>query len=250
MEAHAKKAGDIFYQQNMDNAQLKFEQDLEKAASELRLAKSNLVNEYLSSIQEEGERFNQLLNEHKIELENYQNQLNEYKSAVASAAELAKREQEIIEQEAFYKMQLSDIDNQEIERLRAVIPYLRDPAPVNKIIWSSYYMRPLNDLIGRVLGNAKKTGIYKITNRTNGAVYIGQSVDVAGRWKEHVRRGVGAEPATRNKLYPAMKKSKPENFTFELVEECSADKLNDREKYWIDYFDSCTSGLNSTKGGS
>lgn len=250
LEAHAKQAGDIFYKQNMDAANMRFEQEMERTASQFRLAKENLTNEYLSSIQEESNRFNELLNSHKKEIEDYQTQLNNYKQAVAAAAELAKREQEMKEKDEFYKIQLSEIDNQEIEKLRSVIPYLRDAEPVNKIIWSSYYMRPLNDLISRVCGSSKKTGIYKLTDRTTGLVYIGQSLDVSNRWKEHVRRGVGAEAPTRNKLYPAMQKAGPENFTFELVEECESARLNEREKYWIEYFDSCSSGLNATAGGA
>jgi hypothetical protein len=38
-------------------------------------------------------------------------------------------------------------------------------------------------MIGRVLGNRKIMGIYKITNLNNGMCYIGQSVDVADRWR-------------------------------------------------------------------
>jgi group I intron endonuclease len=75
-------------------------------------------------------------------------------------------------------------------------------------------------MIGRVLPNRKIMGIYKITNLDNGMCYIGQSVDVADRWRQHVKRGVGAEPVTQNKLYPAMKSIGVENFMFELVEEC------------------------------
>ena len=65
-------------------------------------------------------------------------------------------------------------------------------------------MKPLNDLIGRVIGKEEKSGIYKITNIDNKKVYIGQSAGIAARWKQHVKRGVGAEAPTRNKLYPEM----------------------------------------------
>lgn len=44
-------------------------------------------------------------------------------------------------------------------------------------------MKPLNDLIGRVIGKDSKCGIYKITNIKNKKVYIGQSADVISRWK-------------------------------------------------------------------
>jgi predicted GIY-YIG superfamily endonuclease len=59
-------------------------------------------------------------------------------------------------------------------------------------------------MIGRVLGTGVKTGIYKITCLENGKCYVGQAVDAASRWKQHIKRGLGAEAPTRNKLYPAM----------------------------------------------
>lgn len=65
-------------------------------------------------------------------------------------------------------------------------------------------MKPLNDLIGRIIGKETKCGIYKLTNTKNKKVYIGQAVSVSDRWKQHVKRGVGAETPTRNKLYPEM----------------------------------------------
>jgi len=67
----------------------------------------------------------------------------------------------------FYRIQLSDIDIDEIEKLRSVEPYLRDKEPLNKVIWKVYYEKPTNDLIGRVIGSGTHTGIYKITNIDN-----------------------------------------------------------------------------------
>ena len=46
-----------------------------------------------------------------------------------------------------------------------------------------YYEKAYTDLIGRVIGKAKCCGIYKITNITDGKVYIGQSVDIAERFR-------------------------------------------------------------------
>jgi hypothetical protein len=60
---------------------------------------------------------------------------------------------------------------------------LRDKEPLNKVIYKCYYEKPLTSMIGRVLGNRKIMGIYKITNLNNGMCYIGQSVDVADRWR-------------------------------------------------------------------
>ena len=99
-----------------------------------------------------------------------------------------------------------------------------------------YYEKPTTDLIGRVVGLQIRTGIYKITNLDNGKCYIGQAVNIADRWKQHIKRGLGAEPPTRNKLYPAMQAIGVEKFSFEIVEECPRDQLDDREDYWQDYF--------------
>ena len=41
-----------------------------------------------------------------------------------------------------------------------------------------------------------------------------------------------------------------ENFTFEILQQCDRSELNDREKFWIDYFDTKTYGYNVTSGGS
>ena len=47
---------------------------------------------------------------------------------------------------------------------------------------------------------------------------------------------MGADTPTRNKLYPAMIAAGPENFTFEVIEECDRAALDAREDYWQDYF--------------
>lgn len=60
--------------------------------------------------------------------------------------------------------------------------------------------------------------------------------NIADRWKQHIKRGVGAEAPTRNKLYPAMYELGPENFTFEVLEECDKSLLDSREDYWQEFY--------------
>lgn len=116
------------------------------------------------------------------------------------------------------------------------MPRLRDKTSLNKVIYKIYYEKPLSDMIGRVVGTGTHTGIYKITNINNQRCYVGQAVSISDRWRQHVKRGVGAEDWTRNKLYPAMYSLGAENFTFEIIEECERSKLNEREDYWQDFF--------------
>ena len=66
--------------------------------------------------------------------------------------------------------------------------------------------------------------------------YVGQAVDISSRWKQHIKRGLGAETPTRNKLYPAMAQYGVENFSFELLEECSRESLDAQEDYWQNFF--------------
>jgi hypothetical protein len=104
----------------------------------------------------------------------------------------------------YYRLIIPEEDLKEISKIREIIPYLRNPEPLNKVIYKYYYEKPYNDLIGRVLGSKSYTGIYKITNLTNGMCYVGQAVSISERWRQHIKRGLGAETPTNNKLYPAM----------------------------------------------
>lgn len=96
-------------------------------------------------------------------------------------------------------------------------------------------------------------GIYKITNKTNGKVYIGQSSNIEQRWKRHQQ--VPYNPNSEQYEYPlyrAIRKYSLNNFNFEIIEECSKEELNDKEIYWIQYYDSCNpkKGYNLSTGGS
>lgn len=92
--------------------------------------------------------------------------------------------------------------------------------------------------------------IYKITNKINNKCYIGQThFTVEKRWKEH-KEDSRKEFLQKRPLYNAIKKYGIENFTIETVEEINDEKLNEREKYWIQYYNSYGStGYNATLGG-
>lgn len=89
------------------------------------------------------------------------------------------------------------------------------------------------------------TGIYKITNLINGKIYIGQALYIERRLSEH-KRGKGLSAQLIDK---AILKYGVENFSFEVIEECDAIELNDKEIYWIDYYNSYRRGYNLTSGG-
>ena len=89
-------------------------------------------------------------------------------------------------------------------------------------------------------------GIYKITNTENGKCYIGQSRDIEARWQKHLS---AYKSSPDWELYRAFKKYGISKFTFEIVEECAIEELNEREIYWIAQYDSFNNGYNMTLGG-
>jgi len=81
-------------------------------------------------------------------------------------------------------------------------------------------------------------GIYKITNLVNEKVYVGQSKNIKNR-KKHHRCLLNKHKHVNNLLQNDWDKYGKENFKFEIVEECSEYKLNEREQYWINYYNNC-----------
>lgn len=91
--------------------------------------------------------------------------------------------------------------------------------------------------------------IYKIENKLNGKIYIGKTLKtVQERWKEHCH-DFKRERCEKRPLYSAMNKYGIENFFIEEIEQCEANILSEREKYWIEYYNSFKYGYNATTGG-
>ena len=214
----------------------RFETNAQSLGYKYQEAEEAYKKEYSALMEECLNEYQIQIEDHKAELTNLRAQLDDAHKVVNAAVEANRRAEEIKEKENFYKLNLLKEDLEEIEKLREVVPYLRDASPLNKVIWKVYYEKPYTDLIGRVVGDKQITGIYKITNTKNGMCYVGQAVNIAERWRQHIKRGLGAEAPTRNKLYPAMAQFGVENFTFEIVEQCEPSLLNQREDSWQEYF--------------
>ena len=78
--------------------------------------------------------------------------------------------------------------------------------------------------------------IYKITNQINQKIYIGLTRDsIENRWESHKKK---ASQYPNRYLYDAMNHYGYDNFTIEQIEECNDDILDEREIYWIAFFNS------------
>ena len=235
-----EKTYDLMVEEFNNEANSKVE-SMRQYAKEARAAYAALMQELMDTYnlqtQKNNEQYQQLLDN-----------IAEAKAKAEAITESNRKAELAREEKDFYRLQLSDIDIEEIKKIRSIEPYLRQKEPLNKVVWKVYYEKPYTDLIGRVIGTKKITGIYKITHIDSGKTYVGQAVDIAERWRQHIKRGVGADPPTQNKLYPAMLEYGAENFMFEVLEECPAGKLSEREKYYTDVYASNNFGFVVRKG--
>lgn len=98
-------------------------------------------------------------------------------------------------------------------------------------------------------------GIYKFTNKINGKCYIGQSIQLEKRKREHKYNSFHKNSNEYNsQFHKAIRKYGIENFDYEVLEfleekEYTTKKLNELEKKYINYFNSYKNGYNATPGG-
>ena len=236
LQEQANQSANIFYQQSRSIAEEKVGQAIELLGEEYRQAKIEYEQEYENILQEMSQSAAKIVAERKAEINALKVQYDDLLAKTLAAIDANKRAEEMKTQQDFYRLNLSQTDIEEIAKLREVSQYLRNAEPLNKVIWKVYYEKPCSDLIGRVVGDGVVTGIYKITNMDNQKCYVGQAVDISSRWKQHIKRGLGAEAPTRNKLYPAMEEFGVENFSFEIIESCPREKLDEQEDFWQEYF--------------
>lgn len=86
-------------------------------------------------------------------------------------------------------------------------------------------------------------GIYKITKKENGKSYIGQSNDIERRFSEHKSK-------LDIPIEMAIQKYGINAFTFEVIEECELNQLDERERFWIAYYNTYKGfGYNCNEGG-
>lgn len=254
--------------------------DITNGKNELNLINQSLNNSkdlsqdalksYYEILDKEYQKKEEEYNEHLKILQNaYESKQSEILQALADeAAELEKiqatrvaaieanlREKKIEEDLSFYCLQIKETELTDIGILESIKPKLNNPRILSMLIWQTYWQKPMTALCNQIIGTAIKSGIYKITNIKTKECYIGQAVDIAARWKQHAKCGLGIDTPPANKLYKAIQEYGIWNFSWEVLEECSTKDLNEKEKYYIEAYKSKEYGYNSisgnkTKGGA
>lgn len=243
-EIKIKKELDDGFSEKKQALDLYYENLKQSSKNSFSLYKKDLDEQYLKVEQRYKDQIDKVLKEKTL----VQQDLDQLKAVYKAATAARIKEQQEQEKLAFYCLKITDKQISDIQRLQQWKHELYDPSIVAKIIWSSYIMKATTELCNRVVGTKQTCGIYKITNLKTKQVYIGQSVNISDRFKNHIRCGLGIDASPTNKLYNNMQETGVWNFTFEVLQTCTRDKLNEKERFWIEMYQSDKIGMNLTKG--
>ena len=181
------------------------------------------------------------------EIEELRSLLEDYKSKRDLINQAIVHEKEIREQQDFYRIVLSESDKEDIQLLNTIEMRLHSREALYKLIYDVFYKKPLNDMINRVLQGKEFCGIYRITNLKTNEAYIGKSTNIKTRWQNHCKTAIGLDGMARTKIHSAMKEYGIDNFSFEVLEKCTKENYSEREKYWINFYETNVYGYNIQK---
>lgn len=218
----------------------------EKKLLQLKLQEVN--NKTEKQIEDIHADLNNIRESAKQQKQQIQKEIDKMRASLSAGVQARLREQEKKDKIDFYKLSINDADLSDVKMLENLKSSFHKPVVLSKLIWTQYFQKQMTQLCDRTLGKKVVCGIYKITNLLTEQCYIGQSVNVADRWKQHCKCGLGIEASATNSLYNSMQKDGVWNFTFELLEQCPKNLLNEKQKFWIDMYQSNNFGYNSNSG--
>jgi hypothetical protein len=245
--------------QELNDLSHSIENDFENKKSLSNKAFENYCDILNNSYEEKEREYQQSLSLLKSSYEKYQLNLlqkidktNEelalIKTTYAATIQAQIKEKEIKEQREFYMLCPKVAEINDIQKLEKIKSELHNPRVLSMLIWTTFFQKPMTALCNNVLGTSVITGIYKITNQNNNMCYIGQATDIAARWKTHAKCGLDIDAPIGNQLYKAMKEEGIWNFSWELLEKCSRNELDEKERFYIELYQSKDFGYNATKG--
>lgn len=176
-------------------------------------------------------------------------ELSDLKARREAYIEALKAEEKRQQDRAFYTINLTEENKEDIRILRSIEDKIHNQEALNRLIYDVFIKKPLGELLLRIIGENTYGGIYKITNIDTQRAYIGRSTDIKKRLTEHVKGAFNISTIADQEIHRVMGREGIDKFSFEVLEKVEKDKLNEREKYWIDFYQTQSYGYNQNKGG-
>lgn len=223
--------------------EVKFEQEKEK--------RQEAINLYFNKLNAQIEiAYKQKKEELQTEIALLQSQLNEWKSKQEAINQEIQRQQELEDSINFHRIQLKESDKSDIHFLLSIEDNINNKDLLHKLIWTEYIQRPFNQMINSTFGSKiPKNVIYCIENINTHKKYIGKtSAEVSKRWTDHIKNSLNIGTIKRQNIHDALYNHWDE-FTFTVLEEVKDDKLGEREKFYINFFQTDKYGFNIKSGG-
>lgn len=174
--------------------------------------------------------------EYQTKIDEIKRELQSFSEKRTAINEAIRRERELEEAENFYRIDVPPEDQEDIEVLNTIAPRLRNKEALNKLIYSVFIQRPMDEMIKRITGGRDISGIYKITYLKTGEAYIGKTTNIKKRWGEHVKSALDIGTIAHSSFHNRLKKDGIWNYTFEILEEVPKDQLTEREKFYIQLY--------------
>ena len=250
-------------QSNIERTKKVQEEELEKLFEEKRKNKKKEleleISEWLESAQEAAE-FNAEMERKPLEdeaaamkksLEELKGEVEDYKARRNVINEEILRARAIEEQQDFYRIQIPEASKEDITFLLTIVDKFNNKEIIYKLIWSEYIQKPFKSMVNRVLSNKDpKNVIYMIKNMDTNEIYIGKTkAEVSKRWTEHIKTSLNIGTISRTNIHKALFNNW-DKFSFTVLEEVPTEgNLNERERYYIKFYESDVFGYNIKSGG-
>ena len=149
----------------------------------------------------------------------------------------------------YYTIQVPDEYKEDINFLLTTVSQkIQHPDIINKLVWQEYVKPYITETFKRA-DIREESGIYKITNIDSGKAYIGKSTNIKKRLTDHFKSAIGISGIADQAVHHEIWKTGFWNWTIEPIIYCDKDKLNELEKYYIDFFKTQEFGFNKNVGG-
>lgn len=238
---------------SIEEQRLKRQEELEQALADKQAYYNKLLEDTINQCNLQDETIKEAS---EVKWREAMEQIEQYNKSIAEAKDRFESIERTLrqydaEQQAklFYTIQLPEEFQEDIEfLLTTVAAKVQHPDIISKLVWQEYVKPNLENTFKRIEIKSE-SGIYKLTSLINGKCYIGKSVDVKKRIADHFKSVVGIKSIADQAVHHAILKEGFWNWQIEIITYCDKDKLNELEKYYIEFFKAQEFGYNKTGGG-